>query len=179
MWPSWIRGVSSDGTEMQWSHSAATAPPPAPVSPGRRQAHVARRPQRAQHVLRAARGRDRERDVAGPAEPAQLALERGLEAVVVGDRGQRRRVGRQRARGQRVALQLEAPDELGGDVLRVRGAVGGGRGRLPARRQAHRVRQRRQRRHVVGEVDEGRVHVRRRPHPLARQIGAHGRHSAA
>jgi hypothetical protein len=75
------------------------------------------------HVLRRAARRDRDQHVARAAERLDLAREHLLVAVVVRDRGQRRRVGGERDPGERPALEHEPPDQLGGDVLRVGGAA--------------------------------------------------------
>src|SRR5690606_22105004 len=52
-----------------------------------------------------------------------LPGEHAVGAVVVADGGDRRGVAVQRDRRQRPPLVLEAPDQLGGEVLRLRGAA--------------------------------------------------------
>src|SRR5262249_50952131 len=52
-----------------------------------------------------------------------LAREHTLVAIVVADRGEERGVRGQRDRRQRLSLVAEAADELGGKVLRIRGAA--------------------------------------------------------
>ena len=57
-------------------------------------------------------------------ERAHLLREHLLERIVVGDRGQHRRVGGERDRRKLRPLALEAADHLGGEVLRIgRGAA--------------------------------------------------------
>src|SRR5207245_288750 len=77
----------------------------------------------AQDVRRPAAGGDGERHVAGDAERVHLPREDVLVPVVVGDGGERRRVGGERQRRERAPFAREASDELGGDVLRVGGAA--------------------------------------------------------
>ena len=60
------------------------------------QSALARRAQRRQNVRRAARSGERQQHVAAPAQALDLPREHLLEAVIVGDRGQRRGVGGQR-----------------------------------------------------------------------------------
>src|SRR5690606_38142681 len=72
-------------------------------------------------VRRVSARRDRDEDVAFASERAHLAREHLLEGVVVGDRGEDRRIGGERDRGELGPLALVAADELGGQML----AVGG------------------------------------------------------
>ena len=69
------------------------------------QAVLARGSQRGEDVRRAAGGRQRQQHVAAAAEALDLAGEHLLEAVVVGDRGQRRGVGRQARSRHRPAVR--------------------------------------------------------------------------
>ena len=84
---------------------------------------LARCAQRRQNVRRTAGGRQRQQHVAAPAEALDLAREHLLEAVIVGDRGQRRGVGGQRDRGVAGPILLVAADDFGGDMLGVGGAA--------------------------------------------------------
>ena len=74
---------------------------------------------RAQDARRRAARRDRDRDVAAAPERAHLLREHVGVAVVVGDRGERRAVGREGDRRQRRPLDHEAVHELRRDVLRI------------------------------------------------------------
>ena len=121
---SWIRHVRSAGTRISMSPPAsapAIAPPSRPVSATTRSAALVRRVNRAHDVLRVARRRDREQHVGRLAERAHLLREDLDERVVVGDRRQRRAVGRERDGRQAGALELEAIQELAREVLRVGG----------------------------------------------------------
>src|SRR6185437_272531 len=80
-----------------------------------------RRLQRRDDVRRTARRRDRDEHVASAAESAHLTLKRALETIVVTDRGEHRGIGRQRDRGQRIAVEIEPRQKLAGDVLGVGG----------------------------------------------------------
>src|SRR5215218_1265233 len=78
---------------------------------------------RGDDVLALARRAQREQDVALAAVGPYLAREALAGAVVVGDRRQARRVRVQRDRAQGTALVAVAADELGGQVLGLRGAA--------------------------------------------------------
>src|SRR5262249_42802199 len=80
-------------------------------------AQVACRPEGREHVGGTSRGRDGQKHVARPAEPAHLTLERVLEAVIVSDRGEYRGIGCERNRRQRLSIQQIAREKLGSDVL--------------------------------------------------------------
>ena len=69
------------------------------------------------------RPEDPDEDIVLAAEPAHLPLEHPLEPVVVADRSEHRAVGRERDRGQGVAIEREARQKLSGDVLGVGGAA--------------------------------------------------------
>ena len=73
--------------------------------------------------MRGAARRDPDCDIASPTECLDLAREDLVEAGVVADGGEDGCVGRQRHRRECRAVPLEATHELGGDVLRVRGAA--------------------------------------------------------
>src|SRR5262249_25189614 len=81
--------------------------------------HLARRLERHEHVGGTSRGRDGQKHVAGPAEPAHLTLERLLEAVIVADRGEHRGIGCECNRRQRLPIQQIAREKFGSDVLGV------------------------------------------------------------
>src|SRR5690606_27138784 len=68
-------------------------------------------------------GADRDEHVALASEAAHLAREDFVVCVVVGDRGEDGRVGGECDGRQRLAFALEAPDELGGQMLAVRGGA--------------------------------------------------------
>ena len=76
-----------------------------------------------QHVGRCPAGAEADGNVVAAPEGVHLAREDPLEAVVVGDRGERERVGRQRDGGDRRPVVLEPADELGGKVLSIGGAA--------------------------------------------------------
>ena len=119
----WIRAVSSDGATSgevaERLHRRARSAGEADGD----EAEFARRLQRRENVGRASRGRHADEHVALAAEPAHLALEHLLEAVVVADGGERGGVGGKRKGRERRAVEAEAADQLGGDVLRVGGAA--------------------------------------------------------
>ena len=89
----------------------------------RGEAQLARGAQRSEHVRGPARGGQADEHVAGTAEAAHLPCEHLGKAVVIADRGEHGAVGGERDRRQRAAVELEAREELGGDVLGVRGAA--------------------------------------------------------
>ena len=101
--------------------SAAILPPPLPVSATTRTPSSCAAWIAVEHVARIAAGRDGEQHVAAAPERAHLLGEHLLVGVVVGDRGEGRAVGGERHRGERRALDLEAVEELGGEMLRVGG----------------------------------------------------------
>ena len=88
-------------------------------------------------VARVAAGRDRQQHVVGLAQRAHLLGKHLIEIVVVGDRCQRRRIGRERNGRQRRTFHLEAVQQLGAEMLRVgrRPAVAAGQN-LPFVQQA-------------------------------------------
>ena len=85
----------------------------------RDQPALARLAQRSQDVRRAPRRGEREQHVATLAEAFDLARKDLLEAVIIGDRGQRRSVGGERDRGVAWPVLFVAADDFGGDVLGV------------------------------------------------------------
>ena len=121
-----MRAVRSCGTH-RWTSAGASmrADLAAALAGQRDDAHLAlvRGLDRRDDVGRVAGRRDREQHVALGAERAHLLREHLLERVVVGDRGQDRRVGGERDRRQLRALALEAADHLGGEMLRVGGGA--------------------------------------------------------
>ncbi len=74
-------------------------------------------------VFTVAGGGDGEKDVAGVGEGFDLALEDVVVRVVVGDGGEDAGVGGQRHRAEGRAIDSEAGDELGDEVLGVGGAT--------------------------------------------------------
>ena len=124
MWVSWMRGVSRVRVDAEQVIDAlGQLAAAAAGEPDGDDAERAARVDGAQHVGGVAAGGDREGDVAAAAERLDLLGEHLVVAEVVGDAGQRRGVGRQRDRRQRRALELEAVDELGRQVLGVGGAA--------------------------------------------------------
>ena len=122
MWHSWMRAVSLSGTSSGWSHRPMRRLAlPAEQAHGH-DAHLARRPQRAHHIGRAAGGGDAEQHVAGAPQPAQRPLEHAIVAVVVAAGGQRRRIERQRQRrpGRPLDRSAQADQHLGRQMLAVR-----------------------------------------------------------
>ena len=124
VWPSWMRGVSSEGhDDADVGAASRRAPPSPPVSAivVRPAARAASRPA----STFAERPLVEMPSATSPAPPERLDLpgEDALEAVVVGDRRDRRGVVGQRDRRQRAPLEQEAADELGGDVRGVGGAA--------------------------------------------------------
>ena len=83
----------------------------------------ARAAQRRQDVRRPSGGGQRQQHVAALAEPCDLSREHLFEAVIIGDRRQRRGVGGQRDRGVSRPVLLVAADDFGGDMLGVGGAA--------------------------------------------------------
>jgi hypothetical protein len=79
--------------------------------------------QRRQNVRRAAGGGERQQHIAARTKAGDLAGEHLFEAVIIGDRRQRRGVGGQRDRGVAGTILFVAADDLGGDVLGVGGAA--------------------------------------------------------
>jgi GDP-L-fucose synthase len=80
---------------------------------------------RCQDVSRGATGADRDQHITGGAERVDLPREHPVEPEVVRIARQVRRVGRQRDRGQSGAVDVlcQPADELGGEMLAVRGAA--------------------------------------------------------
>ena len=78
---------------------------------------------RAQHVARASGGRDGKKHVARLPEPAHLALEHMLEAIIVADGGEHRGVGGERHGRQRPAVGDVTRQEFGGQMLRIGSAA--------------------------------------------------------
>jgi len=74
-------------------------------------------------VGRIAAGGDGNGDVAGAAEGFDLAGEDAAKAVVITDGGDGGDIGGERKCGESGAIEGEAADEFGGDVLGVRGAA--------------------------------------------------------
>src|SRR6185437_9668436 len=74
---------------------------------------------RAHDVGGIARGRYREKHVAGSTECLDLAGKHVVVTVVVADRGEDAGVGGQRYSGQSGPVEVEAADQLAGPVLRV------------------------------------------------------------
>jgi hypothetical protein len=97
-------------------------PPLWPVSATTVTPFFPRRGRSAQHVLGIAAGGEGEEDVAAPGHATELAREHVGELVVVGNRGDGRDVVAQAHGAQGVALALVAAHQLGGEVLRFRGA---------------------------------------------------------
>ena len=167
MWPSWMRGVASEGTRRQWSHRSGIWPPPRPVMP------TVTRPF-ARATCRASRTLGERPEVempnehvAGAADRFDLAREQALVAVVVADRGEHRGVGGQREGGQARAVVGEPADQLAGQMLRVGGAaaVAGEQdlvaaaqrvdaGRCRVRDGREQIRRPRHRAQIVGRVAE-------------------------
>ena len=129
---SWMRAVRlvrhADVHVVLARSGAAILPPPAPVSattrtPSSCAAWIAATTLRELPLVEMASS-------ASPRAPdaAHLLGEDLLVGVVVRDRGERRGVGGERHRGERRALDLEAVEELGGEMLRVgsRAAVAAG-----------------------------------------------------
>ena len=87
------------------------------------QALGARRPHPLKHVRRAPRGADPDGHVSRPPDRLDLPREHTLEFGVVGDAGEHGRVRGQRDRGESRAVADVPVDELGGEVLGVRGAA--------------------------------------------------------
>src|SRR5690606_30322718 len=81
---------------------------------------LSRRRQALLPALRAPAGGEPDRDVSGPRRSLELTGEHHVEGVVVADRGEGRSVDRERDRGDRLSLQVEAPRQLTHHVLRVR-----------------------------------------------------------
>ena len=77
---------------------------------------------RCHDVATRARRRHRHQDVAGPAVRLDLSSEHLFRAVIVEDRGERRRLAVQRNRGERASLAVIPPDDLGGQMLGLGGA---------------------------------------------------------
>src|SRR4051812_5529034 len=96
-----------------------------PCAGQRDRAHATRasRLERRDDVLRGPARGDRDEDVAGPAERLNLTCENTIEAKVVRDGGQRRRVGCQGYRRQPASIPLEPADELACDMLSVSGTA--------------------------------------------------------
>ena len=94
----WIRGGTAEHPDLQ---PGATGPPGG-----------------GEQVRAAAAGRQQQQHVTGPAVCADLPGEHLVVPEVVADRGQARRLGVQRDRGQRRPVRvLEPADQLGGQVL--------------------------------------------------------------
>src|SRR5690606_33513579 len=74
-------------------------------------------------VGRVAAGGYGHQHVARLAQRVHLALEDGIEAVVVADRGEDGGVGVQRRAGEWQAVALEAADQFGNEMLRIGGAA--------------------------------------------------------
>ena len=120
MWVSWMRAVSVVRRGAQ--HQVGDPRELAAAAAGERDgmhADAFAHGDGAQNVCRLPAGGDRQGHVARPPEGANLLGEHLDVPVVVGDAGECRGVGRQRDRRQRHAFDLEAIDELGGDVLGV------------------------------------------------------------
>ena len=120
---SWIRAVVRDGHDQARIGDRLDL---AAVAAGERRggdAHAARRLQRRDDVGRLAGGGDADGEVAAPADRLDLPREKLLEAEIVADRGERRRVGGQRDRGDRRAVLDVADGQLGREVLRIGGAA--------------------------------------------------------
>ena len=94
-----------------------------PVKPMVASPRVPRGAQRRQNVRRSTRGGQRQQHVPLPAETCDLSREHLFEAVIIGDRRQRRGVGGQRDRRVSRPLLLVAADDFGGDMLGVGGAA--------------------------------------------------------
>jgi hypothetical protein len=104
----------------------------------RREAALGRGLDRREDVRAAPRRAQRDEDVAGPAVRANLAGEGLLEAVVVRDRREARGVACRQSALSGAALGLEAPDELGRQVLGLRGAAAVADGEQPPVREQRR-----------------------------------------
>jgi hypothetical protein len=77
-----------------------------------------------QQIAAAAAGADAEQDVAAAAEGLHLPRVDLVIADVIGPRRQGRQVAAERQRGEATPSgPLEAPDQLAGEVLRIRGAA--------------------------------------------------------
>src|SRR2546430_2139820 len=141
-----------------------------------RHSFVARGLDRLQHVLAVAARRQRHENIALAAVGTDFTREHLVVAIVVADRGQRRRI---RVKGQgreRFGVAEESSGELGDDVLRI-----GCRAAVAAHEQAP-ARGHRFSDHVDDAVDVGRQGPRGRrdsqvlvPHRLDRQAVAHWR----
>ena len=88
-----------------------------------RQAAFARRLEGRDHVWRAPRSRNGNKDIAWLTEAPHLPLEDTLEAVIVADCGQDRGVDGKRDRRQWIAIEIQTRQELAGDVLGIGGAA--------------------------------------------------------
>ena len=93
-----------DGQHSASSQASASGFGPGPVSAHVRMPRLRGGRAAREQVRAAAAGRQQQQHVAGPAVRAHLPGEHLLEAVVVADRGHRRRVRRERDRGQRRAV---------------------------------------------------------------------------
>ncbi len=88
------------------------------IPPSRRRPHAPR--PILESRSRCSRGRNANRDITGEAQGLDLPREQIVEAEVIADRGERRRIGGQgdgRHRPPLPALAVVPDDELGGDVL--------------------------------------------------------------
>ena len=124
-WASWIRGMCWERVTTTWSARPSAAISAAVVADqrDRRQPAPARLGERGEHVARAAAGRDRQQHVARAPVRDHLPGEHRLDADVVGDRGDDRRVlGEVERRPRRPAAR----------------AGGGSRRRRPSRRSPSR-----------------------------------------
>ena len=116
---SWILAVVVLGTTIATSQRPHNTPPSRPRSPMTRMP-AARAASTARTTLRELPGsRDREETVALAPEARHLAREHLIEAVVVADAGECRRIGGQRHRGERASIPDEASRELRGQVLAI------------------------------------------------------------
>ena len=77
----------------------------------------------AQHIVACPRRADREQDVVGTAVRAHLPREHILPSVIVGNRSDARGLRMQCERAVRLPFDAVPPDQLGREVLRVRGAA--------------------------------------------------------
>lgn len=103
----------------QWVHSANANAGEA----DRDNSDFSRRFQGRYDVGRTARGRNRDQNIATSAETADLTFKNAVESVIVSDRRQHGRVGGQRDRGQRIAVEIQTRQELSGNMLCIGGAA--------------------------------------------------------
>jgi len=83
----------------------------------------ARRLQRREDVGRTAGRRDGDEHIARATKPAHLTLKCAIEAVIVSDRGQHRRIGRERDGRQRIAVEIQTGQKFAGYMLGIGGAA--------------------------------------------------------